>query len=158
MKTALRLFLLIALLLAALATVALVGALQWLSSQDMVRLIVDGQPVHLRVGQDVSWLAVTAAIALAMLLVFLIVPLVVLLALGFSAAAGVLSLAAALSPLLLMGALAWWIFRRHASPTSPTPPTPPTPPMSSAPHGTAPGPAPAGAGLASGSITSPTKD
>lgn len=152
MKTALRLFLLIALLLAALATVALVGALQWLSTQDMVRLIIDGQPVHLRVGQDVSWLAVTAGIALAMLLVFLIVPLVILLALGFSAAAGVLSLAAALSPLLLMGALAWWIFRRHAVPT------PPTPPMSSAPNSPAPGPAPAGAGFAPGSITSPTKD
>jgi hypothetical protein len=152
MKTALRLFLLIALLLAALATVALVGALQWLSTQDMVRLIIDGQPVHLRVGQDVSWLAVTAAIALAMLLVFLIVPLILLLALGFSAAAGVLSLAAALSPLLLMGALAWWIFRRNASPTPPTAPTP------SAPQGYAPGPAPAGSGFAPGSITPATKD
>jgi len=149
MKTALRLFLLIALLLAALATVALVGALQWLSTQDMVRLIIDGQPVHLRVGQDVSWLAVTAAIALAMLLVFLIVPLVLLLALGFSAAAGVLSLAAALSPLLLIGALAWWIFRRNASPTAPTP---------SAPQGPAPGQAPAGSVFAPGSITSATKD
>ena len=41
MKTAVRLFLLLALLLAALATVTLVGALQWLSTQDAVRLIVD---------------------------------------------------------------------------------------------------------------------
>ena len=149
MKTALRLFLLIALLLAALATVALVGALQWLSTQDTVRLIIDGQPVHLRVGQDVSWLAVTAGIALAMLLVFLIVPLVVLLALGFSAAAAVLSLAAALSPLLLMGALAWWIFRRNTLSTSAMPPAPQSP---------AHGAAPAGPSVAPGSITSPTKD
>lgn len=152
MKTALRLFLLIAVLLAALATVALVGALQWLSTQDMVRLIIDGQPLHIRVGQDVSWLALTAAIALAMLLVFLIVPLVVLLALGFSAAAGVLSLAAALSPFLLMGALAWWIFRRSAPPAKPAPLTP------SAPYGAAAGPASSGPGLAPGNITSPTKD
>ena len=149
MKTALRLFLLIALLLAALATAALVGALQWLSTQDMVRLIIDGQQVHLRLGQDVSWLAVTAGIALAMLLVFLIVPLVVLLALGFSAAAAVLSLAAALSPLLLMGALAWWIFRRNSLPTSAVPPAPQSPAY---------GAAPAGPSGAPGSITSPTKD
>ena len=116
MKTALRLFLLVALLLAALATVALVGVLQWFSTQDAVRLIVDGQPVQLHIGQDIGWVPLVAGIGLAMMLVFLIVPLVVLLALGFSAAAGVLSLAAALSPLLLMGALAWWIFRRSATP------------------------------------------
>lgn len=114
MKTALRLFLLTALLLAALATVALVGALHWWSAQDTIRLIVDGQPVHLRAGEHLGWVPLTAAIALAMLLVFLIVPLVVLLALAFSVAAGVLSLAAALSPLLLMGALAWWIIKRAA--------------------------------------------
>ena len=149
MKTVLRLFLLIALLLAALATATLVGALQWFSTQDTVRLIIDGQPVHLRIGQDIGWVPLTTGIALAMLLVFLIVPLVLLLALGFSAAAGVLSLAAALSPLLLMGALAWWIFRRNASPTPPTP---------SAPQGSAPGPAPAGSGFAPGSITPATKD
>jgi len=152
MKTVLRLFLLIALLLAALATATLVGALQWFSTQDTVRLIIDGQPVHLRIGQDIGWVPLTTGIALAMLLVFLIVPLVLLLALGFSAAAGVLSLAAALSPLLLMGALAWWIFRRNASPTPPTAPTPPVP------HGPAHGQAPAGSGFAPGSITPATKD
>ena len=121
MKTAARLLLLLALVLAALATVTLVGALQWLSTQDAVRLIVDGQPVHLHIGQDVGWLPLTAGIALAMLLVFLIVPLVLLLALAFSAAAGVLSLAAALSPLLLMGALALWIFKRQSPPAGGTP-------------------------------------
>ena len=149
MKTVLRLFLLIALLLAALATVALVGALQWLSTQDAVRLIVDGQPVQLHIGQDIGWVPLTAGIALAMLLVFLIVPLIVLLVLGFSAAAGVLSLAAALSPLLLMGALAWWIFRRHPPPTPPTPPAPPSP---------APGQPPVGPVFAPGSGPSPSKD
>lgn len=149
MKTVLRLFLLIALLLAALATVALVGALQWFSTQDTVRLIIDGQPVHLHIGQDIGWVPLTAGIALAMLLVFLIVPLVVLLALGFSAAAGVLSLAAALSPLLLMGALAWWIFRRNPTPALPTPPASPGP---------APGQPTVSPVSAPGSTASPTKD
>ena len=146
MKTALRLFLLIALLLAALATVALVGALQWFSTQDTVRLIIDGQPVHLHIGQDIGWVPLIAGIALAMLLVFLIVPLVVLLALGFSAAAGVLSLAAALSPLLLMGALAWWIFRRNPTPAPPASPSP------------APGQPSVGPVFAPGSTATPTKD
>ena len=149
MKTALRLFLLIALLLAALATVALVGALQWFSTQDTVRLIIDGQPVHLHIGQDIGWVPLIAGIALAMLLVFLIVPLVVLLALGFSAAAGVLSLAAALSPLLLMGALAWWIFRRNPTPAPPAPPASPGP---------APGQPSVGPVFAPGSTATPTKD
>ena len=149
MKTVLRLFLLIALLLAALATVALVGALQWFSTQETVRLIIDGQPVHLHIGQDIGWVPLTAGIALAMLLVFLIVPLVVLLALSFSAAAGVLSLAAALSPLLLMGALAWWIFRRNPTPTLPTPPASPGP---------APGQPTVSPVSAPGSTASPTKD
>lgn len=149
MKTVLRLFLLIALLLAALATVALVGALQWFSTQETVRLIIDGQPVHLHIGQDIGWVPLTAGIALAMLLVFLIVPLVVLLALGFSAAAGVLSLAAALSPLLLMGALAWWIFRRNPTRTLPTPPASPGP---------APGQPTVSPVSAPGSTASPTKD
>ena len=146
MKTVLRLFLLITLMLATLATVALVGAVQWFASQDAVRLIIDGQPVQLNIGQDFGWVPLTAAIALAMLLVFLIVPVVVLLALGFSAAAGVLSLAAALSPLLLMGALAWWIFRRH-------PPQAPTSPPSPAPGQPGVGPV-----FAPGSAPSPTKD
>ncbi len=149
MKTVLRLFLLIALLLAALATVALVGALQWFSTQETVRLIIDGLPVHLHIGQDIGWVPLTAGIALAMLLVFLIVPLVVLLALGFSAAAGVLSLAAALSPLLLMGALAWWIFRRNPTRTLPTPPASPGP---------APGQPTVSPVFAPGSTASPTKD
>ena len=149
MKTALRLFLLIALLLAALATVALVGALQWFSTQDTVRLIIDGQPMHLHIGQDIGWVPLIAGIALAMLLVFLIVPLVVLLALGFSAAAGVLSLAAALSPLLLMGALAWWIFRRNPTPAPPAPPASPGP---------APGQPSVGPVFAPGSTATPTKD
>ena len=149
MKTALRLCLLIALLLAALATVALVGALQWFSTQDTVRLIIDGQPVHLHIGQDIGWVPLIAGIALAMLLVFLIVPLVVLLALGFSAAAGVLSLAAALSPLLLMGALAWWIFRRNPTPAPPAPPASPGP---------APGQPSVGPVFAPGSTATPTKD
>ncbi len=127
MKTALRLFLLTVVLLATLATVALVGALQWWSAQDAVRLIVDGQPVHLRIGQDVGWTALTAGIALAMLLVFLIVPLVVGLALAFGAAAAVLSLAAGLSPLLLLGVVAWWIFRRSAGSTTATPVNPASP-------------------------------
>ena len=52
------------------------------------------------------------AIALAMLLLFLIVPLVVVLALALGATAALLSLAAALSPMLLLGALAWWIIKR----------------------------------------------
>jgi hypothetical protein len=87
-------------------------------------LIIDGQPVQLHVGQNLGWVPLTAAVALAMLLVFLIVPLVVLLALAFSVAAGVLSLAAALSPLLLLGVLAWWIFRRSAPHTPAAPTTP----------------------------------
>ena len=127
MKTALRLFLLTVVLLATLATVALVGALQWWSAQDAVRLIVNGQPVHLHIGQDVGWVALTAGIALAMLLVFLIVPLVVVLALTFGAAAAVLGLAAGLSPLLLLGAVAWWIFRRSASPAPAAPVNPASP-------------------------------
>ena len=127
MKTALRLFLLTVVLLTTLATVALVGALQWWSAQDAVRLIVNGQPVHLHIGQDVGWVALTAGIALAMLLVFLIVPLVVVLALAFGAAAAVLSLAAGLSPLLLLGAVAWWIFRRSASPAPAAPVNPASP-------------------------------
>ena len=149
MKTVLRLFLLITLMLATLATVALVGAVQWFASQDAVRLIIDGQPVQLNIGQDFGWVPLTAAIALAMLLVFLIVPLVVLLALGFSAAAGVLSLAAALSPLLLMGALAWWIFRRHPPQAPQAPTSPPSP---------APGQPGVGPVFAPGSAPSPTKD
>jgi hypothetical protein len=149
MKTVLRLFLLIALLLAALATVALAGALQWFSTQDTVRLIIDGQPVHLHIGQDIGWVPLIAGIALAMLLVFLILPLVVLLALGFSAAAGVLSLAAALSPLLLMGALAWWIFRRNPTPAPPAPPASPGP---------APGQQSVGPVFAPGSTATPTQD
>ena len=149
MKTVLRLFLLIALLLAALATVALVGALQWFSTQDTVRLIIDGQAVHLHIGQDIGGVPLIAGIALAMLLVFLIVPLVVLLALGFSAAAGVLSLAAALSPLLLMGALAWWIFRRNPTPAPPAPPASPSP----APRQPSVGPV-----FAPGTTAPPTKD
>jgi hypothetical protein len=149
MKTVLRLFLLIALLLAALATVALAGALQWFSTQDTVRLIIDGQPVHLHIGQDIGWVPLIAGIALAMLLVFLILPLVVLLALGFSAAAGVLSLAAALSPLLLMGALAWWIFRRNPTPAPPAPPASPGP---------APGQPSVGPVFAPGSTATPTQD
>lgn len=149
MKTVLRLFLLIALLLAALATVALVGALQWFSTQDTVRLIIDGQPVHLHIGQDIGWVPLIAGIALAMLLVFLILPLVVLLALGFSAAAGVLSLAAALSPFLLMGALAWWIFRRNPTPAPPAPPASPGP---------APGQPSVGPVFAPGSTATPTQD
>jgi len=118
MKTLLRLFCLLALLLAALATIALVGALQWLSTQDTIRLIIDGEPVRLQLSQDVGWVPLTAAIALAMLLLFLIVPLVVVLAVAFGAAAALLSLAAALSPMLLLGALAWWIVKRstQASP------------------------------------------
>lgn len=149
MKTVLRLFLLITLMLATLATVALVGAVQWFASQDAVRLIIDGQPVQLNIGQDFGWVPLTAGIALAMLLVFLIVPLVVLLALGFSAAAGVLSLAAALSPLLLMGALAWWIFRRHPPQAPQAPTSPPSP---------APGQPGVGPVFAPGSAPSPTKD
>ena len=149
MKTVLRLFLLIALLLAALATVALAGALQWFSTQDTVRLIIDGQPVHLHIGQDIGWVPLIAGIALAMLLVFLILPLVVLLALGFSAAAGVLSLAAALSPFLLMGALAWWIFRRNPTPAPPAPPASPGP---------APGQPSVGPVFAPGSTATPTQD
>jgi hypothetical protein len=113
MKTALRLFFVLALLLAALATIALVGALQWLSTQDTIRLIIDGEPVRLQLSKDVGWASLTAAIALAMLLVFLIVPLVVVLALAFGAAAALLSLAAALSPVLLLGVLAWWIVKRN---------------------------------------------
>lgn len=127
MKTALRLFLLTVVLLTTLATVALVGALQWWSAQDAVRLIVNGQPVHLHIGQDVGWVALTAGIALAMLLVFLIVPLVVVLALAFGAAAAVLGLAAGLSPLLLLGAVAWWIFRRSAGPARAAPVNPASP-------------------------------
>ncbi len=121
MRTAVRRFLLMALLLAALATMALAGALQGLSHQDAVRLIVNGQPVQLHIGQDIGWLPLAAGIALAMLLVFLIVPLVVVLALVFSAAAGVLGLAAALSPLLLVGALALWIFKQPRPPAGATP-------------------------------------
>ncbi|MFM7849234.1 MAG: hypothetical protein ACKO8N_11895 [Rubrivivax sp.] len=131
MKTALRRFLLTVVLLATLATVALVSALQSWSAQDAVRLIINGQPVHLHIGQDVGWVALTAGIALVMLLVFLIVPLVVvlavLLALAFGAAAAVLSLAAALSPLLLLGAVAWWIFSRSAGSTPATPVNPASP-------------------------------
>jgi len=113
MKTALRLFCMLALLLAALATIALVGTLQWLSTQDTIRLIIDGEPVRLQLSKDVGWASLTAAIALAMLLVFLIVPLVVVVALAFGAAAALLSLAAALSPVLLLGVLAWWIVKRN---------------------------------------------
>jgi len=144
MKTALRLFLLTAAVLAVLATVALVGILQWWSVQDTVRLIIDGQPVQLHIGEDVGWVTVTAGVALAMLLVFLLVPLVVVLALVVSAAATVLSLAAAFSPVLLLGALGWWILNRldaksaatsgaaratgAPSPWAPAaPPTPPNP-------------------------------
>jgi len=118
MKTALRLFCMLALLLAALATIALVGALQWLSTQDSIRLIIDGEPVRLQLSQDVGWVPLTAAIALAMLLLFLIVPLVVVLAFALGATAALLSLAAALSPMLLLGALAWWIIKRSGQ-TSP---------------------------------------
>jgi 4-hydroxybenzoate polyprenyltransferase len=41
------------------------------------------------------------------------VPLVVVVALAFGAAAALLSLAAALSPVLLLGVLAWWIVKRN---------------------------------------------
>jgi hypothetical protein len=105
--------------------------------------------VHLHIGQDIGWVPLIAGIALAMLLVFLILPLVVLLALGFSAAAGVLSLAAALSPLLLMGALAWWIFRRNPTPAPPAPPASPGP---------APGQPSVGPVFAPGSTATPTQD
>ena len=126
MKTALRLFLLIVLLMTVLGTVAAIGALQWLAAHDTVRLFVDGQQVKVNVVGDLPWLPVAAALALALFIVFLIVPLAVLLALLVAGAASLISLLAALSPLLLLGALAWWIIRRQTP--KPVPPAPaPTP-------------------------------
>ena len=113
MKTTMRWILLTALVLTALATVALVGLLHGYASQGTVRLIVDGREVvDLRMGEALSSVTLAAGIALTLLLVLLIVPPVLVLALVLSAAAGAMCLAAALSPLLLMGALAWWIIRR----------------------------------------------
>ena len=113
MQTALKWFLLAALVLTALATVVLLGLLHGYASQDVVRLIVDGQEVlDLRMVRALNNVTLAAGIALVLLLVFLIVPPVLALALVLSAAAGALCLAAAMSPLLLMGALAWWIIRR----------------------------------------------
>ena len=123
MKTALRLFLLTALLLALLSTIALGGALQWLSTHDTVRLFIDGAQVRLNLDSAVGWLPLLAGLAAGLLIVFLVVPLAVLLALAVSVTAGMLGLAAALSPLLLLGALAWWLVKRP----NPPPPAPPAP-------------------------------
>ena len=116
MQTALKWFLLAALVLTALATVVLLGLLHGYASQDVVRLIVDGQEVlDLRMGRALNNVTLAAGIALVLLLVFLIVPPVLALALVLSAAAGALCLAAAMSPLRLMGALAGWIIRRSTT-------------------------------------------
>ncbi len=123
MKTALRLFLLVAMVLTVLSTVALVGALHSLSAQETVRLFVDGERVRVDLQGFWDWLALIAGLAAALFIVFLVVPLVLLFALGLSAAVSALGLAAALSPLLLMGALAWWIFRRPAPASAPYTPT-----------------------------------
>lgn len=115
MKTALRLLVLAAVALTVLSTVALVGAMHVLSAQEIVRLFVDGEQVHMDLDGFWDWLALIAGLAATLFIVFLVVPLVLVFSLGLSAAVGTVSLGAALSPLLLMGALAWWIIRRPAS-------------------------------------------
>ena len=116
MRSVWRALLLILLLLTALATAALIGALQWLASQDLVRFIVDGQVVQLTLPSGWGWLPLGAAISLLMTLLFLVLPLLLAFALLVSTAVALIGVAAALSPLLLLGALGWWLIARSRRP------------------------------------------
>jgi hypothetical protein len=96
-----------------------------------VTMSIDGGDVTLPVLHGADWLLAVGLGLLALVIVMIVVPLALLLGFGIPAllaagglAIGLLSLGAVLtllgSPLLLIGLLCWWLWRRSAQPPAST--------------------------------------
>ena len=119
MRTAWRIALVAALVLAVVIGMVIAAALVWGLPHDHVRIFIDGEQIEIPPLTGGHWLVAAVVIALVSIVMMVVVPLALLLGLGIPllVVAGVLVLL--LSPLLLLGALVAWLWRRSTRAQSP---------------------------------------
>ncbi len=117
------------LLLAALALVVLASALAaaawlvWGPPWSEMQIWIDGQRMEMPPMHVGHWLVAAAALVVVFALVAVLLPLVLLLAVGLPMLVAGVVLAVVLSPLWVVVGLAWWLLRRDrrsaSAPASP---------------------------------------
>jgi hypothetical protein len=115
----------LSLLLAGAAGLSLLigAALVWGVPYDQVSLVIDGERIEVPPLTAGHWLVASVVVLIVLLVLMLLVPLVVAFALAAPVTlfAGALALGAlgtvlAVSPLLLLGWLGWWLWKRSRTP------------------------------------------
>jgi len=102
------------------------AALVWGVPYDQVSIVVNGERIELPAFTTGHWLVASAVVLFVLTVLALVVPVVIALALVvpvalFAAALafGAVGTALALSPLLLLAWLLWWLWRRSRGPAVP---------------------------------------
>lgn len=115
MKTLWKWSLGLAIVMAALGTLAVFGLLSWVADQEAVRLFIDGRQIDLTLPQGWSLVGALAAIALTLLMVIIAVPALVVLALVLGLLGTLLGGVVALLPLAAVIALIVWVVKRSGT-------------------------------------------
>jgi hypothetical protein len=103
------------------------AALVWGVPYDQVSLVIDGERIEVPPLTAGHWLVASVVVLIVLLVLMLLVPLVVAFALAAPVTlfAGALALGAlgtvlAVSPVLLLGWLGWWLWKRSRTPSPAT--------------------------------------
>lgn len=116
MKTLLKIGLLLVLIVTVLGTLAVAGIVSWMGDHELIRLVVDGQSVELKMPTGWGLVGLLAAVAAVLILLLTVVPVLVLLALVVGLLGTVLGGLVAIAPVLIVAGLIWWLVQRSRRP------------------------------------------
>lgn len=115
MKTLLKIGLVLVLMITALGTLAVAGVLSWLGDQELIRLMVDGQAVELKMPSGWGLVGLLAAVAAALIILLTVVPVLVVIALLLGLIGTIIGGVLALAPVVIVIGLIWWLVQRSRS-------------------------------------------
>lgn len=115
MKTLLKIAMGLVLTVTVLGTLAVAGLLSWVGDQELIRLVVDGQTVEMKMPSGWGLAGLLAAVAAVFIILLTVVPVLVLIALVLGLIGTVLGGVLALAPVLIVLGLIWWLVQRSRS-------------------------------------------
>lgn len=115
MKTLLKIALVLVFTVALLGTLAVAGLLSWIGDQELIRLVVDGQVVEMKMPSGWGLVGVLAAVAAVFIILLTVVPVLVVVALLLGLLGTVLGGVLALAPVLIILGLIVWLVQRSRS-------------------------------------------
>lgn len=117
MKAFFRICMTLLLMMVVLGTLAVAGILSWIGDHETIRVVIDGEPLALKMPSGWGMVGVLAAVAAVLLLLLTVVPVLVVVALVLGLIGTVIGGLFALAPVLIVAGLIWWLVQRSRGTT-----------------------------------------